>query len=131
LCPAADDYQPGQLYRRELPCLLAMLDLLPEWPDIVVIDGYVWLASDCKPGLGGRLFAAIGGTTPVVGVAKKPFRGAPSLEVRRGRSRVPLFVSSAGIEPREAADRVTSMHGPFRLPTLLKRADFLSRGRTR
>jgi deoxyribonuclease V len=129
-CPLNVEYLSGQFYRRELPCLLAILKLLPERPDVVVIDGYVWLNVDRKPGLGGHLYAALGGKTPVIGVAKRPFRGAPSVEVRRGRSRVPLFVSSAGIALEEAAQRVIRMNGPFRIPTLLKRADLLSRSRS-
>jgi deoxyribonuclease V len=128
VCSVADEYEPGQFYRRELPCLLAILDVLPERPDIVVVDGYVWLGPECQPGLGGHLYAALDARTPVIGVAKKRFQGASAIAVRRGRSRVPLFVSAAGMEPGEAAERVFSMHGPFRIPTLLKRVDLLSRG---
>jgi len=36
------DYRRGEFYRRELPCLLAVLAKGPE-PRVVVIDGYVWL----------------------------------------------------------------------------------------
>jgi deoxyribonuclease V len=129
--PAAEQYEPGQFYRRELPCLLAILDLLPARPDVVVVDGYVWLAPDTKPGLGAHLHAALGARTPVIGVAKRAFHGAPAITVTRGRSRLPLFVSSVGIEVGEAAQRVVSMHGPFRIPTLLKRVDVLSRRQAR
>ena len=44
-------YQSGQFYRRELPCLLAVLKSLSELPQVIVIDGYVWLG-DRQPGLG-------------------------------------------------------------------------------
>jgi deoxyribonuclease V len=33
-----------------------------------------------------------------------------------------------GIDPREAATLVAGMHGPHRIPTLLRRADQLARG---
>jgi deoxyribonuclease V len=38
-----------------------------------------------------------------------------------------LFVTAAGIAPPRAADLVRSMHGPHRIPTLLKRTDQLAR----
>lgn len=46
----------------------------------------------------------------------------------RGTSTSPLFVTAVGIDPQVAADRVRDMHGPFRIPTLVKRADSLARG---
>ena len=36
-----EPYQSGQFYRRELPCLLAVLKSLSELPQVIVIDGYV------------------------------------------------------------------------------------------
>jgi len=38
-------YRSGELYRREPPCLLAVLEKGPP-AEIVVVDGYVWLARD-------------------------------------------------------------------------------------
>lgn len=94
-------------------------------PDIVVIDGYVWLG-DGKPGLGAHLHAAIGGI--VVGVAKTRFVSATdALEVCRGGSQSPLFVSAIGMKVEDAAKRVAQMHGPYRVPTLLKQVDTLAR----
>jgi deoxyribonuclease V len=125
--PQAAPYQSGEFFRRELPGLLQLLAELSVPLTVVIIDGYVWLDSNGKPGLGGHLFSALGGHIAVVGVAKTRFVGAPAIPVLRGTSRSPLFVTSAGIPPDEAADRVRQMHGRFRLPTLLKRADSLSR----
>lgn len=119
--PAAA-YKAGSFYERELPYVLAALAGLE--PELVVIDGYVWLADGAK-GLGGHLHAAIG--VPVVGVAKNPFTSAPSIAVTRGASQKPLHVTAAGIDAAEAADHVCMMHGAFRIPTLLKRADALAR----
>jgi hypothetical protein len=54
VCPVDEvaEYEPGAFYRRELPCLLSVLALGPR-PDVVVVDGYVWLGAGV-PGLGGH-----------------------------------------------------------------------------
>jgi len=41
----------------------------------------------------------------------------------------PLYVSAIGLDPREAADHVAAMYGPYRILTLIRRADQLARGR--
>ena len=121
------EYEPGQFFRRELPCLLAVLRALPP-VDVIVIDGYVWMGDGNKPGLGAHLYQALGERTPVVGVAKTKFRGAHcASEVIRGKSTRPLFVMAAGISPECAAGHVRAMHGHYRIPTLLKRVDRLCR----
>lgn len=124
--PAAAEYAPGAFYMRELPCLLAALARCPAPPSTIVIDGHVWLGPD-RPGLGAHLHRALGEATPVVGVAKNPFRGAPAREVLRGDSRRPLFVTAIGMSADEAAAHVQAMHGPHRVPTLLRRVDQLCR----
>jgi deoxyribonuclease V len=120
-------YEPGQFYRRELPPLLGILRELPETPGTVIVDGYVWLDAAGKPGLGAHLHAALDGRTIVIGVAKSRFEGAPAVPLVRGSSRSPLFVSAAGLSAEEAAQHIAQMSGSFRLPTLLKRVDQLSR----
>jgi deoxyribonuclease V len=121
----ASRYVPGQFYKRELPCILALLHRLHETPDAMIVDGYVMLGD--RPGLGYHLFEVFHGSIPVIGVAKSPYRHAGAIEVVRGRSRQPLYVTAGGIDSREAAERIRGMHGPYRIPTLLKRADFLAR----
>jgi deoxyribonuclease V len=110
---------------------LAVLDLLPGLPDLVVIDGYVWLASAARPGLGAHLHAALGGKRPVVGVAKSAFAGVEScsqvVQVFRGGSKRPLFVTAIGVEPAAAGEWVRRMAGAHRIPELLKVTDRLSR----
>jgi len=94
----------------------------------VIVDGYVWLDANGTPGLGGHLYEALAGKVTVVGVAKTVFRGAGwAIPVTRGSSAVPLFVTAAGIDPKRAAEELKVMHGPYRLPTLLKRVDRLCR----
>ncbi len=124
-------YEPGAFYKRELPCLLAVLARLPSPPELVVIDGYVWLGGEERPGLGARLFDALGRRVPVIGVAKTRFLSAKlAVEAARGEeAKRPLFVTAAGMDVNEAADAIRAMHGPHRLPTLLKRVDSLCRGR--
>jgi deoxyribonuclease V len=126
------EYIPGQFYKRELPCLLALLSPVLAELTLVIVDGYVWLGDESHPGLGGHLWAALGQKIPVVGVAKTHFVGAaPVADVLRGESKSPVFVSAAGMPLGDAAEAVQSMHGEFRLPTLLKRVDSLCRGRVR
>lgn len=118
------DYEPGAFYKRELPAILAVLEQLPEAPELVIVDAYVDLGSD-RPGLGRRLYDAVG--LPVIGVAKTRFAEADVVEVLRGASKRPLFVTAAGIDAHEAAARIEAMHGSSRIPTLLKLVDGLSR----
>jgi deoxyribonuclease V len=123
-----EEYQPGEFYRRELPCLLAVLHKLREPLEAVIVDGYVWLGDKNLPGLGARLYDRLGGTTVVIGVAKSGFAGAAlAVPVLRGRSKRPLYVTAAGMDIMEAARHIQEMHGKFRIPTLLKHADQLSR----
>lgn len=117
-------YESGELYRRELPYVLTVLDLLGRRPDLVIIDGYVWLGQG-RPGLGAHLHEALGCT--VIGVAKTRFRSADAVEIQRASTR-PLFVTAIGMAASDAAEAVRTMHGPFRIPTLLRRVDQIARG---
>ena len=123
-----ESYTPGEFWRRELPCLLAALRQLERLPEIVIVDGYVWLDDIGRKGLGAHLHDALNGRAAVLGVAKQPFRGsAHAIPVLRGTSRQPLYITSEGIPARDAASAIASMHGKHRIPTLLKRVDQLCR----
>lgn len=118
------EYVPGAFWQRELPVLLALLEGYR--PDVIVVDGYVWLDDAGRKGLGAHLFDAMG--IPVVGVAKTAFDGSAfARKVVRGTSRNPLFVTAVGVDPDTAADAVRTMHGAHRLPTLLHLVDHLAR----
>jgi deoxyribonuclease V len=117
------DYEPGQFYKRELPCLLEVLRGVT--PACVIIDGFVHLGPERRPGLGAHLARAL--DVIVVGVAKNPFHQTPATPVLRGASTKPLLVTAAGMPEAEAAARVHEMHGAFRIPTLLRRVDQLCR----
>ena len=127
----AAPYEPGRFYLRELPCLLRAIEAVPELPDIIVIDGYVWLGAQREPGLGAHLYQALGQKSAVIGVAKsRYFAGTVAQEVFRGASRKPLYVTAVGMDAEEAARHIQEMHGKYRIPTLLKRVDVLSRTST-
>ena len=122
------DYEPGQFYVRELPCIQAVLAELDGQPGLVVIDGYAWLDEHDTPGLGAHLHDALHRQIPVIGVAKNPFRQtAHAATLYRGGSKRPLFVTAAGVPTAEAADKIGAMHGRYRIPSMLRRADQLSR----
>ncbi len=125
--PAA--YEPGRFYRRELPALLSVVERLPDRPDVIMIDGYVWLGPESSPGLGAYLYRALDGNSAVIGVAKTLFKKGPAVRaITRGTSVRPLYVTATGMDLNEAAERVVPMHGRFRIPTLLKKVDRLCRG---
>src|SRR6187402_1532849 len=85
--PEIQPYEPGAFFKRELPCLLAVLQNLPPI-ETIIIDGYVWL--DERPGLGAHFYQALKERVPVIGVAKTRYRGAdPVCEVMRGASQRP------------------------------------------
>jgi len=122
---AAPEYASGRFFERELPYLTGVLDRVAQPPTTIIVDGYVSLGPD-RPGLGARLHEARG--IPVVGVAKSRFAGAEAVEVVRGDGRRPLYVTAIGLDVAAAAAHVQAMHGPYRIPTLVKRADALARG---
>ena len=125
---AVAEYEPGAFYKRELPCLLAVLAKLPAVPDLVVVDGYAWLGPE-RPGLGAHLYEALKRAVPVAGVAKTRFRSADEVAtaVTRAGSKQPLWVTAVGVDAAEAAECVRRMHGEYRVPTLLNRVDRLCR----
>jgi deoxyribonuclease V len=121
---APEPYESGAFVKRELPYLSSVLARMP-MVDAILVDAYVWLAPE-RPGLGKHLHDACG--MPVIGVAKTRFDGAEAIEVVRGDSARPLYVTAVGYDARLAAEQVRTMHGEFRIPTLIKRADALARG---
>lgn len=118
-------YRPGAFFDRELPAMRAVL--AGEAPlDLLVVDGYVDLDPDGRPGLGAYAHEEFG--VPVIGVAKTAFRGANhAIEVRRGNATHPLYVTAAGLGRERAATVVREMSGGYRMPDALRRVDALSR----
>ncbi|MFZ5637675.1 MAG: endonuclease V [Pseudomonadota bacterium] len=117
-------YAPGAFYRRELPCILGLLQEYGLSPDCIVIDGHAFLDDEGRAGLGKHLFDALQGRIPVIGVAKSAFAGTSAdAAVLRGNSARPLYVTAVGLPQEEAKAHVRAMHGAHRIPTLLKRVD--------
>lgn len=119
-----EEYIPGNFAKRELPLLKRMIDsVVDDFNDVTfIIDGYVRF-SDAKPCLGQRLYDSYDGKYPVIGVAKTRFQDATSIEVLRGGSKNPLFITSVGVDADAAAQIIKEMHGAYRIPTLLKACD--------
>jgi deoxyribonuclease V len=125
--PHVAAYVPGRFFQRELPPLRAVFDGVTGI-ELLIIDGYVDLAPEGKPGLGARVHAVLG--VAVVGVAKTPFATAThALPVLRGQATRPLYVTAAGMPAAEAAELVRGMSGEFRIPDALREVDALARGR--
>jgi deoxyribonuclease V len=126
LVAEAEQYTPGQFYLRELPPIRAVCRHAGPFA-LIVVDGYVDLDPEGRPGLGAHVHAELG--VPVIGVAKTAYRTAThAARIRRGRSARPLFITAAGLTIADAADLVENMAGPFRLPDALRTADRLARG---
>jgi deoxyribonuclease V len=122
------EYEPGQFYKRELPCILALLEKLAAPPEYIIVDGYVYLGKERKKGLGKHLYDALAGKIPVIGVAKTRFQDTPTeTELLRGKSQRPLYVTAAGIDLTDAKVAIAKMCGENRIPAMLKIVDRLSR----
>jgi deoxyribonuclease V len=121
-------YEPGAFHRRELPCILGLVERVraEQSIELLLVDGHTWLGEG-TPGLGHHLWRALQRQIPVIGIAKKRFHEGFALEVTRGTSASPLFVSAVGVDAQHAADFVRGMHGHHRIPTLLRLVDTLCR----
>jgi len=121
-------YIPGEFYKRELPCLLTAFHSIEENIDLIFVDAYVWLGEH-KKGLGVYLYEALEEKIPVIGISKTNFHNAGNTTqtVLHGNSESPLYVSAIGMNLYDAARMVKNLHGTYRLPTMIKLADTLSR----
>lgn len=125
-----EEYIPGEFYRRELPCIMSLLNQF-DLKNIkyIVVDGFVYLDDEKKYGLGGYLYEKLNKEIPIIGVAKTNFASIEKEKrtLLRGDSKKPLFVTAIGIELDDAFRKVESMAGEFRMPTLLKEMDRLTK----
>ncbi|MBO6183510.1 MAG: endonuclease V [Chryseobacterium sp.] len=126
----SSDYESGAFYKRELPCILSLLKKIDlKESDLIIVDGYVTLDNTGKIGLGGYLYESLNEKYPVIGIAKNGFASDDSQRrtVCRGESKTPLFLTAIGFDVEDAKTNVENMHGKFRMPTLLKKLDQLTR----
>ncbi|MCD2258294.1 endonuclease V [Psychroserpens luteolus] len=123
-------YQPGEFYKRELPCLLEVISKIDlNCINAILIDGHVYVDNDGRYGLGGYLYQALENKTPIIGIAKRAFHANKNTvkEVYRGTSNNPLHISAIGIDLDAAAQFIKEMHGNHRHPTLLKTLDTITK----
>ncbi|MBB4805394.1 exodeoxyribonuclease-5/deoxyribonuclease V [Chryseobacterium defluvii] len=124
------NYESGAFYKRELPCILSLLKKIElKEGDIIIVDGYVTLNEEGKIGLGGYLFDALEQKFLVIGIAKNEFTSPDPLRriIYRGESKTPLFLTAKGADVDILVSKIEQMHGPYRIPTLLKKLDQLTR----
>lgn len=120
------EYEPGSFYKRELPCILSLLDKTElEDVEAIIVDGFVILDDSEKVGLGGHLYEALGGRIPIIGVAKSGYHKNEKFvrKLFRGESKKSLYITAKGIELENAFNNIKSMYGDFRMPTLLQILD--------
>ena len=121
-----EPYQSGQFYQRELPCIIELLEQIDlSTLSVIIVDGYVHLDNEGKIGLGGYLYQYLNQQIPVIGVAKKSFSDNTNyvVEILRGVSKQPLYVTAIGLPLEDAAEHIQRMHGQHRMPTLLTLLD--------
>lgn len=121
-----EEYISGQFYKRELPCILKVIEDLHI--DLLIIDGYVDFGSEKEPALGKYLYDKLNYKIPIIGVAKNPNKSYKNCSsIIRGESSKPLWISSVGTDIKYAMEVILKMHGEYRLPTLLKLVDSICR----
>jgi exodeoxyribonuclease-5/deoxyribonuclease V len=128
--PITSEYESGAFYKRELPCIVSLLNkIILKQDDIIIVDGYVTLDNNGKIGLGGYLYETLNEKIPVIGIAKNGFNAPDSQrrEIYRGESKTPLFLTAKGADVDEIKPKIEQMYGNFRIPTLLKKLDQLTR----
>jgi deoxyribonuclease V len=133
------EYKPGELYKRELPCIMQCLSLLNiDTIETIIVDGFVWLSEDGKTltkGLGAHLqdaiFAKYNTKKTIVGIAKNRYHvDIPEcVDIERGLvSSKPLFITcSETCFTKHYAAHIKIMHGDYRMPSIIKAIDSKTR----
>ena len=125
-----EDYVSGEFYKRELPCVKAIIEQVDTGGlEAILIDGYVFIDNNLQLGLGGILWQYLEEKVPIIGVAKTSFFKNKNTikEVIRGDCKNPLYISAIGYNIDTAAENIKAMHGQYRIPTLLKELDKLTK----
>ncbi len=121
-------YQSGQFYKREMPCILALLVEINEPYDCIIVDGYVYLDGEQKEGLGKHLYNHLTDKKSIIGIAKNKFFDiSENYAVYRGVSKHPLYVTSVDFDNQKALQIVKNLEGEHKLPNIVKMVDKLSR----
>jgi len=126
------EYVPGEFYKRELPCILKIVDQCRDRNlELIIIDGYVYVDNGYRKGLGAHLYDKLEHKIPVIDVAKNPFHSntTSAVELQRGLGKKPLYVTAVGMELVDAVEIVKHMKGEYRMPTLLRELDKLTKSK--
>ena len=124
------DYVPGEFYKRELPSLLKIIENIDlNKLEAILIDGYVYIDNNRTFGLGGILWEKIDKSVPIIGVAKTSFfkNKETVAEIFRGESKKPLYISALDYPLDIAVKNIENMKGNFRMPTILKELDKITK----
>jgi deoxyribonuclease V len=132
------EYKAGELYKRELPCIMQCLESINlDSVSSIIVDGFVWVTNDNGervPGLGKRLQDAIFDKyqhyVSVIGIAKNQYgTGIPNcVEIKRGESNKPLYITcTEDFYTEHYAENVKLMFGEHRIPNIIKSVDTKSR----
>lgn len=125
-----EGYTSGEFYKRELPCILSLLNKISITKvETIIIDGFVYLNDELKFGLGAFLHQKLNGKISIIGVAKTNFKTIEKnkIELFRGKSIKPIYITSVGMELNKASEKIKSMHGEYRIPSLLKELDIATK----
>lgn len=125
-----EEYIPGEFYKRELPCLLKIIEKVDiSKLEAIIIDGYVYIDNNKNFGLGGYLWEALKEQIPIIGVAKNYYHNNADTvkQVFRGNSKKPLYISCIGLELEMVSELILSMQGEYRIPGVLKQLDILTK----
>ncbi len=123
-------YEPGAFYKRELPCLLSVINKVDVTTlETIIIDGYLYVDNNKTAGLGKHLYDKLEQKVPVIGVAKTGYFNNQQtvVKVNRGQSQKPLYVSAVGYDLNKAATNIKRMQGKYRMPDILKTLDSLTK----
>ena len=130
ICTKFSSYIPGEFYKRELPCVLGLLEKVDmDKIETIIVDGFLRLRfndSTEKDGLGKKLFDRLNMPgLKVIGLAKSDFCRTDeiSASLLRGSAVNPLWVQGIGLPDNVAAENIKMMSGKSRIPKLLKILD--------
>ena len=71
-----EPYEPGSFYKRELPCLLKLLQAVKQQVETIVVDGYVWLGPGRQAGAWRSPVQGPGQTDPGDWGCQEPIQGS-------------------------------------------------------
>ena len=127
-CFNVADYESGNFYKRELPCIMSLIEDI-DMSDVscLITDSYVEFSEE-HLGLGKHLYNALDKKYPVIGIAKNKYKEENiSIECYRGNSSKPLYITAIDVSNQEACNIVQKMDGKYRLPEMVKAVDHLCR----